>query len=387
MSTPSQFIVYSSSDPNGPGYITGTTGSLLTILDACLVNGYTGHPAAGWSTGSLTRTGSLAAYIQPSGSKMTLFVNDMAPNVAAGATEAWTVGYETLTSLTSSNTLLISGSVGAGSGIFPTTVQIPVTAGPPPITVAGHLTCRKSTSASTVPRFWIMFADAYTMYFFVQSGDAASTTNLSATSYYTLMFGDIYSLRGPSDIWRCIIIGRNGENVSGFANGAAISGWYDNWDSIPAGIGSSLATSISAASSNAMLATSGHYIARNAYGGGSSIQVSKFNDISKTAGATTLYSAPNPTYAAWPIGGNIQSPNAIDNSYYMSPIWIGEPSAYSIRGRMRGMYQVCHPIASFYDGQIFGGSGDYAGKTFQIVKGGLSNGFVAIEISATVETN
>lgn len=382
----SQFTIYTAADTGGPGYITGTTGSLLTILDACLVNGYTGHTAAGWSTGSLTRTGSLAAYIPASGSRMTLFVNDMGPNVAAGPAEAWTVGYGTLTSLTSSNTLLITGSVGAGTGAFPTPLQLPA-ASNPLASVAGHLICRKSANQSTSPRYWIMFADAYTMYFFVQSGDAVASANLSATSYYTLMFGDIYSLRGSSDIWRCIIIGRIGENTSGFGN--AISGlgaWYDTWDSVPAGVGASLALAITQTTANPMLANIGHYVARGAYGGGSSINVSKFGDIGKTV-LSVLFSGPNPTFSSWIMSGNIQTPNSIDNSYYMSPIWIGEPSAYVIRGRMRGMFQVCHDDSGFYDGQIFAGSGDYAGKTFRIVKGGPALGFVAIETSATVETN
>jgi hypothetical protein len=51
------------------------------------------------------------------------------------------------------------------------------------------------------------------------------------------------------------------------------------------------------------------------------------------------------------------------------------------------MYQVCHPSSNFSDRQRFSGANDYAGKTFQIVKWGANGGYVAIEVSNTVETN
>ena len=54
---------------------------------------------------------------------------------------------------------------------------------------------------------------------------------------------------------------------------------------------------------------------------------------------------------------------------------------------MRGFYHLCHAIAGFSDGQTFSGSGDYAGKTFQVVKQSANNGLYCIEISNTVETN
>ena len=68
----SQFTIYSSSDVGGPGLITGTTGSLITVLDACLVNGYSGKSAAGWTKPLGTLSGSISAYQQGSGSKLDL---------------------------------------------------------------------------------------------------------------------------------------------------------------------------------------------------------------------------------------------------------------------------------------------------------------------------
>ncbi len=78
-----------------------------------------------------------------------------------------------------------------------------------------------------------------------------------------------------------------------------------------------------------------------------------------------------------------------NNSIYIDPIYIGEPDGEVLRGRFRGVYHVCHPAANFSDGQILQGGGDYAGKTFMVVKwiGNVSNAYLAVETSATVETN
>jgi hypothetical protein len=59
----------------------------------------------------------------------------------------------------------------------------------------------------------------------------------------------------------------------------------------------------------------------------------------------------------------------------------------NLRGRLRGMYHVCHPATAFADGDTFVGSGDYAGRTFLIVKylhsAALSGqAFIAIETTA-----
>ena len=97
----SKFTVYTSSDLNGPGLISGLTGSFISILDACLVNGYTGKPAAGWSKPFGTLSSSLSAYTQGSGSKLTMFVNDAGLNTTSIGKEARIVGWESLTSLTS----------------------------------------------------------------------------------------------------------------------------------------------------------------------------------------------------------------------------------------------------------------------------------------------
>ena len=92
---------------------------------------------------------------------------------------------------------------------------------------------------------------------------------------------------------------------------------------------------------------------------------------------------------SWSIcqwAGSLQTPNS-GNSLYLSPIRVVGGCGLICRGRLRGIYQVCHPVGSFADGQTFSGGGDYAGKSFQIISKMVNGGFLAIETSATVETN
>lgn len=359
----SQFIIYSSSDPNGPGLITGTTGSLITVLDACLVNGYSGKPSAGWTkpignySASLTGPSVLGCYHQPSGSGLTLFINDAGGNATSNGKESWATGWETITSLTSSNTANMTGSVGAGFGQFPIPAQLLAT---------GHVVMRKSVTADATGRYWQLFADSNTFYLFVSTGDTAGV-------YYPFVFGDIFSLKGNTDGYRCAISGRWLENSAG--NVTIADGGMDAL-CIPNGTCPLLWTIGSTAVTN-----TARFMARTAGGAGTSILITMVADLT----VCILSGANNAGYT--PLSGNIQTPNCTDNSFYLSPLRVSEISAGIIRGRFRGLYQLCHPIASFSDGQTFQGAGDFAGKSFQVVLKGPNNGMWAVETSNTVETN
>ena len=365
MSSLSQFTIYTSSDPQGPNYINGLTGSLIQVLNACLVYGYGTKPAAGWakplpdissSVGSLPI---LACYQQGSGSGMTLFVNDSAPNALSLAEEAWVTGWELMTSLTSS--LLSTSSIGAytgsnsqgfGYGQFPLSSQL---------LTYGHVVWRKSTALSSVGRPWLVIADASTMYIWIQAGDGGL--------YQHYSFGDIYSLRGSADLWKCYVYGKITENTVGNSQN-------NDWSDMIT-VGPYNATQ----ASYLFTAQPGHYVARSSGGTGGSTAITKKGDAQTPPSNTSI--------GPWatPVAGVIQTPNGADNSLYMSPIWLVESSVALLRGRFRGMYQICHPISSFSDGQIIQGAGDYAGKTFMIVRGSNAGSMWAIETSATVETN
>lgn len=371
----SQFRFYTSADANGPGPIYGRSGSLINVLDACLINGYTDHPAAGWTkfdSGYTDVSGSVAAYQIASGSRCWMVVNDTAGyNATATGKEASVTGWETLTGLTSSwwNSSF-TGSIGTGFNQFPLNGQM--------YYQGGRVIWRKSNTADATPRHWFMFADAYTMYLFLISGDAG---NGSYGLYHTCIFGDIFSLKGQSDSGRCFIYGQNRENNGNWF-------WYANtyndlWDVIFYANSSNIL-----GYNSATVAQPGHFMARSISGFPGSTNVVKYGDISRT----------NINVPSWYDGnwyylqchyftGAMPCPNSSDQSLYISPVLIGETSGM-LRGRLRGWYFLQHPSSNFQDGQIIQGTGDYFGKTFRVVRycGPLNNAF-CIEISPTVETN
>lgn len=329
---PNQFTIYKSSDASAPT-LNGTAGSLLTVLDAILVNGYgsggTAKAAAGW-TKPFSNSGNVGCYQMGGGSQCCLSINDNGPNVTSTYKEARITGYETLS------------AVATGGGQFPNA------AASQGVTPFGFVVARKSATADGTARAWICVADALTFYFHALTTDVAS-------NYFCFAFGDFYSLAGSGDTWRCMIIGRAAEN----SNIAGNVDLLDRQNDISTFIG-------------------GMYLARTYSGGGSSITGSKHGDLAKT-GATNTYFGGGST--------GVASPNGPDNARYLSPVWISEPSGSQIRGRMRGFWHLCHYYSSYSDGQVLTGANEVAGKTFQILKFSANTGMLLYETSATLETN
>jgi hypothetical protein len=336
----SQFTKYTSSDASGPGTMSGTVGSVLTVLDACLVNGYSGKTAAGW-TKPFANSGNIGCYKQGSGSGFSLVINDNGTGTA-GAQEFFATGWQTLAG--------IGSPVGSGTGQFPTPAQL---------LTNGEVVARKSAAASGVGRGWVVFADSSTFYLFIASGDLTGC-------YMDFGFGNCYALEGlSSDPYCCIIMGRNTQNEANTAPATNFTqfGGVDCC-SFP-GVGSSIVTK-------------GHYVANNAAGSSGSMTVYKFGDVGKGAAFFTG-SVTN-------ISGTVPAPNPYDGAYYMSPLFIMDTS-FGIRGYLRGLYQLCHPTTSFTDGQTFNGANDFAGKSFQLVVQGQGGGMYCVETSNTVPTN
>lgn len=346
----SQFTVYSSYDVSAPS-LTGLSGSLLDVLDGCLVNGYGSKVAAGW-TKPLANSASMGCYKQPSGSLCTLFINDAAPSgsTTSGTRQAFATGYTSLTGYTGSLS-------GIGFGQFPATGQpFPtVSSGGTP---SGSLWWRKSVNADSTTRQWVLYADAWTFYLFVITGDTAGV-------YCAYWFGDIFSL-SPTDTSKCIIRGREADSTT-------LSAQSDTGD---------LLHLPNVNSSNDY---SG-FISNNFSGRGSSTPVIQVGDLGKGSPATRAVIGGS-TAICGPMSGVMTVSNPIDNSLYMTPVWVGEQGVSALRGRYRGMYHLCHPITNFADGQIFSGANEYAGKQFQVVKTGPTSGMWVLEISNTVETN
>lgn len=326
------FTIYSSSDSGAPT-LSGLSGSLLTVLDAVLVNGYGSKSPAGW-TKPLPNTGSYGLYRQGSGSMYYMFVYESGSAIGA---EAFVTGWDSITAIT-------NGAV-TGSNPFPTNSQLNLGSGI--AGGAGAVIIRKSSVPTSTSRTWIIFADARTVYIFIK------TTDVAINNYYAFAFGDFYSLRsGSSDTSNCLIIGRSTLSSSVQS--------VDRLDNL--------------STANISSALLGHFAAHTFNGSGGSITLSKHGDGIK--GTTSGF-----------LNGNVPYLNGVDNGLYLSPVWIVEASNLNIRGRMRGFWHVCHASSSFTDGQVFTGSVDFPGRTFQSVTPGATNSSYFIETSDTLETN
>lgn len=223
-------------------------------------------------------------------------------------------------------------AIAVGTGPFPTSGQM-----------AAGLYIRKSTAADSTIRQWKIFADNRTAYVFISTGDAANT-------YSGFMIGDFYSLVA-GDLYNGAIIARVSENSATSSN--------DKLD---------------IQQSSLMAVSQGHYSARSYIG---------------TIGGHNFARAANYQYTAGSPAGALPFPNPADASLRLLRNYIADISGpqNSLRGWARGLWAWGHPIAMVNDGDIYSGSGDLAGKTFELIKSTGSAGVLAIETSNTLDTN
>jgi hypothetical protein len=323
--------LYKSTDTSAPT-LTGQTGSLTTLLDAVLVNGYGSQSAAGSSPGAgawtIPFTGtSQRAYRPAAGNQFYLSIIDNGPG-AGTFKEARVVSYETMSAL---NT---------GTNPMPTVAQF-----------STGLVIRKSATADATARPWICLADDRMLIFLAQTGDTAST-------YLGWMWGDFYShLSG--DGYRTAIIGRTSENS------ATTSGGSEPFSNLT---GSGGAANI------------GHYVQRNRSGTVGALQIGNVASPSLNDSTSVLGSGTN----------TIAYPNGEDGGLYLMPQYIIDPTtapSKSIRGRYRGIWHNAHPPASFSDADTFSGVTDYVGKSFLVVKSVGTGGVCILETSDTLDTS
>lgn len=318
--------VYKSSDASAP-VLNGVAGSLISVLDACLVNGYTGKTAAGWAK-PYSGT-NLAAYRAATGAMQYLRVDDSAPNTASLGREARVCGYETMT------------AISTGTGLFPTTAQS-----------ANGLFVRKASYASATAVPWVIVADAKTFYMFIAAPEFVG--------YSAFMFGEFCSLGGGSDAYRSILIARNVEQVS-TANGVSVAD--DNLNDL--------------AVFTANIA--GHYTPRSFAGGLQLAQnVGKHGNAAHSA-VTLAGIAPYPN----PVDGGLY----LSQVWLHEVPATGANSV--LRGRLRGFWHFLHPVGSAVgDGDTWSGTGALAGKTFLSIKPTADGaGVFVMETSNTWEVN
>lgn len=268
-------------------------------------------------------TGTASAVFRPSLGLM-YFLNVNDNGPGAGTyKEARVVGYETMTAFAT------------GTNLFPTAAQM-----------ANGAFVRKSATADATGRAWVLIGDERTFYLAVATGDTAST-------YLTWGYGELYSFKGVSDSGRMFLIGRSTENAS-TASLNTLDGYIQLGGTMQAG----------------------SYLARDTAGGVGAILFSRIGD-SSAAG----------TFAG-PLEGVVAYKNGADNMIYLAPLRVHQlVGGIQFRGRMRGLWHWCHPIAACSDRDTLTGTGDLAGKTFLILKNHPNAGILVFETSDTWDFN
>lgn len=293
--------IYRSDDASAP-VLSGTAGSLITVLDACLVNGYGAKSAAGW-TKPFSDT-NLAAYRMStvgSSSGCYLRVDD------TGTQDARVLGFKTMS------------NINTGTVQFPTSAQ-----------VSGGAYMKKSQTANATARPWTIIADEW---FFYMYSYANQTTWGTGDDYNGgFAFGDIITYL-PGDNFKCILLPQSGSTPSDGRNqqlGFAGNGYS----------GSSLM-----------------YIAKDYTG----ISTSKIANMcvrvpynSSCQSTNLIGNAQNGAYPD-PVTGGI-------NLFALEVIENNNPYAY--RGLMPGYYWPYGGYLIGNVGDTFAGTGNLAGKNF-----------------------
>lgn len=222
----------------------------------------------------------------------------------------------------------ISTAVETGTNPFPTVAQV----------ASNVPNWRKSATANSTPRAWQLIADDRSFMLAILDGDNAGLYKM----YY---FGDFYSLKSGDGYRTCI-------TVRTTANSATTTGTLAG--------GSSFTTSFNTTGAV------GLYEARIAAGTGTS----------NNALIVTLGSGTSTTGDAFP---------ALDGNMYISRLLVGDSGGGStnfFRGWLRGIYFIQTQVG-LNDGDTFAGTGDFAGRSFMVIRGvtGAAS-CVAIETTA-----
>lgn len=321
--------IYRSTDTSAPT-LSGTAGDLINLLNKCLVVGYGTKDPAGWSS-PYGPTSNVQVFRQGGGNMRYLRVDD------SGTTDARVRGWEAMGSIADAVVPQL-GTIGP----FPTDTQF-----------ASGLYVRKSAAASATQRAWVLIADDRTFYLLVLTGDNASV-------YYGFAFGDTYSYSLGGDSYNTILIARTASSNS-----------QAGTEALCQVIVNGMGTTVGAG---------GHFCARSYAGTGGSVSFGKFGDAGKQVASGVAGQVET-------LRGNVPYPNGPDGGLWLSRVYHSDATFQSgiVRGHLRGFYQVCHAATAFADGDVFQGTGDFAGREFILFKA-AGQGLVGVAGTYCIET-
>lgn len=356
--------VYRSTDYGAP-ILTGQTGKLADLLEACLVTGY-----GSLSITSITQTGGVATATTDSphlwGNAPKVLIsgaNETGYNVEATATitgpSTFTFPVAGGTASPATGTLLVKRNGSGWTTFTGTTIKVlrqPTSGangfylriedsstaniarftgyetmtdannGTNPFPSVAQLTggwhVYKSVTLDTVQRPWVLICNGPMFYLVINQ---ASAVDWATAGIFA--FGDIVSYKS-GDIYHTL-------NIAGAGT-------------------SSSATVFHTQPSNSFLTTplSGHCMARTHGTTGTSILISKHTDVGKFSG-TNLGGT-----------GGMAYPHPTDGGLYAAPIWVSESAVGVVRGVLPGVWSPLHnrPLTH---GDVWVATGDLSGKTFE----------------------
>lgn len=313
--------VYQSTDASAPS-LTGQIGSLIAVLDACLVNGYGSKSAAGWAK-AYSGT-NLAAYRAASGTRNYLRVDDTG---TGAANYARFIGYETMS------------DVNTGTNPFPTNAQ-----------QSGGLYMFKSSTADATARAWMVVASP-TMCYIFQGYNVVAANGIagSAGTQPSLVFGDIISYK-------------SGDTNLGFICGSTAASY--------SGCNIGYAATIAASWNNP-----GVVLQRSFTGSAGATPCNAGMDLGRTANSSTVGVTSASIAYPDPVTGGIILGRFMLYEAITNPV---------VRGHLPGIWIPYHNLAG-NPGDTFNGSGNLAGRSFTFVDvgNGATRARVAVETSNT----
>ena len=292
----------------GAPALSGSAGSLITVLDFCLVT------TLGWTKTAGTNNG---IYRAPTGNRRYLAVWD------GTTTYATMRGFENATVNTNMSTTVPTYST-TRTLAFPTSAQH-----------AAALPIAKSDVADTSERPWTFVSNGTSFYFC-----CAPLAAGAATDWVMMFFGDYESYKA-GDVWNTAITSHN--DVGDTTNNSPVA-LVNTIDNLSLGL----------------------FSARSYTQIGGSVAMGRSSDPVRSK------ASPFMGYT----GGVYPSP--IEGGLLLGGVFVHELAG--IRGRMPGLWNPLHPAAMGH-GDTFSGSGELAGRTFEVFSG------VANQVRFVLETS
>lgn len=378
----------------GAPTLSGTAGSLIAVLDACLLNGFgaaaldslvvaggvatatraAGHPFEVGSVveidGAVVSGGAINGQhrvVTATSTSYTFEVTGLPSQTATGAAThrvaaaGWEKAFSATNlavyrSLDASSTQMYlrvddsnpnnarvlgyetMSDVNTGSGPFPTNSQL-----------SGGLYWGKSGTSDSTSRVWILVADKKTLYYM-----PAASVSAPGQVHGNGVFGDIASAK-PGDAFRCMINGDESATTS-FSPGSSAANFDQGQN-----------TAI----------TTGAYAARSYSGIGSSAALSKGYALAVAPSAGGVYRS-GASYAA----DHIPYPNPTDGGLYVTPFTVCEKTGVIYRGKLRGLFAFPQRVAgTFADrDRLRNLPGLPAGSEFMVIRSGTIGAF-AFDVS------